>query len=263
MNAIELKHVSFNRGNRVIFKDVTMQIPQGKVTAILGPSGTGKTTLLKLMTGQEVPLSGEVKVLNTSVPNLKTKALLALRRKMGFLFQSGALLTDLNVFENVAFPLREQTQLSEGLIQNLVAMKLQAVGLRNAAKLMPSELSGGMARRVALARAIALEPEIIMYDEPFTGQDPISMGVLVKLIRELTDSMGLTSVVVSHDVAEVLSIADHVVILSDGCVIAQGTPAELEASGSDWVKQFLHGNPDGPVPFHMPGQHYSEDLVAQ
>lgn len=263
MSVIQLKDVVFYRGTRAIFNGVTLDIPEGKVTAILGPSGTGKTTLLKLMTGQEVPHSGQVNVLGQEVPQLSMESLLALRRQMGFLFQSGALLTDLSVFDNVAFPLREQTQLSEGLIQNLVMMKLQAVGLRNASQLMPSELSGGMARRVALARSMALEPSIIMYDEPFTGQDPISMGVLVKLIRELTDAMGVTSVVVSHDVAEVMSIADHVVILSAGEVVAQGSPDELETLGSPWVKQFIHGEPDGPVPFHMAGRDYSEDLVAQ
>jgi phospholipid/cholesterol/gamma-HCH transport system ATP-binding protein len=255
-----LNDVWFYRGQRAIMQGINLAIPKGKITAIMGPSGTGKTTLLKLMTRQERVSQGEVVFENQSVNRMSAKALLAMRKKTGYLFQSGALLTDLSVFENVAYPLREHTHLSEEMIRKLVLMKLHAVGLRGAAFLKPSELSGGMARRVALARAIALDPEVILYDEPFTGQDPISMGVLMKLIKQLNQAMGLTSVVVSHDVDEVLSIADYACVISGGVVVAEGTPAELRAHESAWVRQFLEGHADGPVPFHFPADDYAADL---
>ncbi|WP_024851294.1 ATP-binding cassette domain-containing protein [Hydrogenovibrio kuenenii] len=259
-SVIQIQNLKFHRGDRVIFDDVTLTIPKGKITAIMGPSGTGKTTLLKLVAGQLVPDSGQVHVYEQDVHKLPRNQLYALRSKMGMLFQSGALLTDLNVFENVAFPIREHTDLPEPLIELIVKMKLQAVGLRGAMTLMPAQLSGGMSRRVALARAIALDPEIVFYDEPFVGQDPITMGVLVSLIKKLNESLELTSVIVSHDVKEVLSIADFACVLSEGKIIAQGTPQELLDSGSDYVKQFLQGLPDGPVPFHYPASDYIEDL---
>ena len=258
---IEIKNLTFMRGDRKIFDDISLTIPKGKVTAIMGPSGTGKTTLLKLIAGQLQPDSGEVSVEGLNVHKLPRKKLYQLRRKMGMLFQSGALLTDLSVFDNVAFPLREHTKLPESVIYPLVLMKLQAVGLRGAKDLMPAELSGGMSRRVALARAIALDPEMIFYDEPFVGQDPITMGVLVELIRKLNDSLGLTSVVVSHDVNEVLSIADYVCVLSEGKIIAKGTKEELLNETSGYVNQFINGLPDGPVPFHYPAESYLNDMV--
>ncbi|MCK9529566.1 MAG: ATP-binding cassette domain-containing protein [Gammaproteobacteria bacterium] len=258
----ELRGMRFARGKRVIFDGVDLDIRRGQITAIMGPSGTGKTTLLRLLGGQLKPQAGTIRVDGQDVPRLRTKPLYELRKRMGMLFQSGALLTDLSVFENVAFPLREHTDLPESMLRDLVLMKLEAVGLRGARQLMPSELSGGMARRVALARAIALDPMMIMYDEPFTGQDPISMGVLLKLIRHLNDSLGLTSVVVSHDVAETAAISDYIYLLSEGRVVAHGTPAELRESRSQWAQQFLHGDPDGPVPFHYPAPDYLEDLLA-
>ncbi|PSF05960.1 phospholipid ABC transporter ATP-binding protein MlaF [Marinobacter fuscus] len=249
---ISLRNVVFSRSGRRIFDGVTLDVPRGKITAIMGPSGTGKTTLLRLIGGQLRPESGEIVVAGQNVPALRRKALYRLRETMGMLFQSGALFTDLSVYENVAFPLRVHTKLPEDMIRDIVLMKLEAVGLRGARELMPSELSGGMTRRVALARSIALDPELIMYDEPFAGQDPIAMGVLVKLIRDLNSSMGLTSVLVSHDVPESLSICHHACILADGKVIGQGTPEELRAHPSEQVQQFLGGKPDGPVPFHYP-----------
>lgn len=258
----EIRGMRFARGSRMIFDGVDIDIRRGQITAIMGPSGTGKTTLLRLLGGQLAPLSGSVKVEGLEVPALSTSRLYQLRKRMGMLFQSGALLTDLDVFDNVAFPLREHTDLPESMIRDLVLMKLEAVGLRGARHLMPAELSGGMARRVALARAIALDPMMIMYDEPFTGQDPISMGALLKLIRELNDALGLTSVVVSHDVAETLAISDYVYLLSQGKVVAHGTPADLEKTDSEWARQFLQGLPDGPVPFHYPGVDYAEDLLS-
>lgn len=258
---VSIRDLVFFRGGRKIFDGIDMDIPRGKVTAIMGPSGTGKTTLLKLIGGQLRPARGTVHVDGEWVHGLKLGELYELRKRMGMLFQSGALLTDLNVFENVAFPLREHTQLPESIIRTVVLMKLHAVGLRGARDLMPSQLSGGMARRVALARAIALDPMMIMYDEPFTGQDPISMGVLVKLIRTLNLELGLTSIVVSHDVKETASIADYIYLISDGKVVAQGTPAEIEASGSLWVDQFMHGLADGPVSFHYPAPDYAADLL--
>jgi len=257
---IEIKNLEFSRGSRKIFDDISIKIPKGKVTAIMGPSGSGKTTLLKLIAGQLQPDSGEIYVEGENVHKLPRKKLYQLRRKMGMLFQSGALLTDLSVFDNVAFPLREHTKLPETVIYPLVLMKLQAVGLRGAKDLMPAELSGGMSRRVALARGIALDPEMIFYDEPFVGQDPITMGVLVKLIRELNDSLDLTSVVVSHDVNEVLSIADYVCVISEGKIVAQGTKEDLLKEQTGYVNQFIHGLPDGPVPFHYSSNSYMDDM---
>ena len=257
---IEVKNVTFSRGDRKIFDNISFSIPKGKVTAIMGPSGSGKTTLLKLIAGQLRPDSGEVYVDGLHVHKLSRKQMYQLRRKMGMLFQSGALLTDLNVFDNVAFPLREHTKLPEEVIYALVLMKLQAVGLRGARKLMPSELSGGMSRRVALARGIALDPEMIFYDEPFVGQDPITKGVLVKLIQTLNDSLGLTSVMVSHDVDEVMEISDYICVISEGKLIAEGTKEELLKESTGYVNQFIHGLPDGPVPFHFSSVLYSEDL---
>ena len=259
---IRIRRLCFRRESRSIFDGVDMDIPRGGVTAIMGPSGSGKTTLLRLMTAQLRPHGGRIDVDGQDVHSLATPDLYALRRRMGMLFQSGALLTDLNVYDNVAFPLREHTQLPEALIRQLVLLRLESVGLRAAQGLMPAELSGGMARRVALARALALEPDILFYDEPFTGQDPISMGVLVQLIRAFTDTLGLTSIVVSHDVAEALSIADHVYLIADGGVVGRGTPAELWASPSPWIRQFLDARPDGPVPFHQPGPSLDQELLA-
>ncbi len=258
---VRIRGLVFARGARMIFDGVDMDIPRGKVTTIMGPSGTGKTTLLRLIGGQLQPLAGSVQVDGLEVAQLRRAELYQLRQRMGMLFQSGALLTDLNVFENVAFPLREHTDLPEAMIRDLVLMKLQAVGLRGARALMPSELSGGMARRVALARAIALDPMMIMYDEPFTGQDPISMGALVQLIRLLNDALGLTSVIVSHDVQEAAAISDYVYLISGGKVMGHGTTQQLRDTDSEWVKQFMQGLPDGPVPFHYPAPAYAEDLL--
>ena len=259
---VRVRGLSFSRGSRKIFDGIDLDIQRGKVTAIMGPSGTGKTTLLKLIGGQLRPDKGTIEVDGLNVHRLSRTDLFELRKRMGMLFQSGALLTDINVFDNVAFPVREHTKLPEALVRDLVLMKLEAVGLRGARDLMPSELSGGMARRVALARAISLDPMMIMYDEPFTGQDPISMGVLVQLIRKLNDALGLSSVVVSHDVAETSAIADYIYVLSGGKVVGQGSPDELAQTDSAWVKQFVNAEPDGPVPFHFPAPDYVEDLMA-
>ena len=258
---VKIRGLRFARGARMIFDGVDIDIPRGKITAIMGPSGTGKTTLLRLIGGQLRPLAGSIVVDGQPVPQLKRAALYQLRKRMGMLFQSGALLTDLDVFDNVAFPLREHTQLPETLIRDLVLMKLQAVGLRGARHLMASELSGGMARRVALARAIALDPMMIMYDEPFTGQDPISLGAIVQLIHALNEALGLTSIIVSHDVHETAAIADYIYVLSGGKVIGHGTPEELAHSDSPWVQQFMQGLADGPVPFHYPAADYEEELL--
>ncbi|MDX1527982.1 MAG: ATP-binding cassette domain-containing protein [Gammaproteobacteria bacterium] len=259
---VEVRGLSFSRGSRKIFNDVDIDIPRGKVTAIMGPSGTGKTTLLKLIGAQLRPETGRISVDGVDVHRLPRDELFEMRKRMGMLFQSGALLTDLDVFENVAFPLREHTRLPDSMIRTLVLMKLEAVGLRSARNLMPRELSGGMARRVALARAIALDPMMIMYDEPFSGQDPISMGILVQLIRRLNDALGLTSIVVSHDVAETATIADYMYVISDGKIVGHGTPQQMKRAESDWVRQFMQGLPDGPVPFHYPGADYVDDLLA-
>ena len=253
--------MSFSRNDRVIYDDISLQVPRGKITAIMGPSGIGKTTLLRLMGGQLKPETGGVVVDNQDITKLSRKELYIARRKMGMLFQSGALFTEMTVFDNIAFPIREHTELPESIIRKIVLMKLEAVGLRGAAQLFPTELSGGMARRAALARSIALDPELIMFDEPFAGQDPISMGVIVRLIRDLNDALDITSVVVSHDVEEVLSIADYVYIIANKKVIAQGTPAQLRQEKSQQVVQFMEGNPDGPVPFHFPAQDYQEELL--
>lgn len=257
---VKVKNLSFSRGERVIFDNIDLEVPQGKVTAIMGPSGIGKTTLLRLIGGQLPPDQGEIWFDGDNIPSLSRRKLYQARKKMSMLFQSGALFTDLNVFDNVAFPLREHTELDESLIRTIVLLKLEAVGLRGAAQLMPSELSGGMARRAALARAIALDPDLIMYDEPFVGQDPITMGVLVELIRNLNQALGLTSIVVSHDVPEVMSIADWVYLLADGKIIAKGTPQELRQNNDPRVQQFLNGDADGPVPFRFPAQSLEKDL---
>jgi len=237
-----------------------MDFPRGKVIAVMGGSGSGKTTVLRLIGGQLQPQSGKVTVDGQVVHTLETNALYQLRRKMGMLFQHGALFTDMSVFDNVAFPLREHTNLSEELIRDLVLMKLHTVGLRNASKLKPAEISGGMARRVAVARAIALDPQLIMYDEPFAGLDPISMGMTANLIRKLNDALGSTTILVSHDVHESFLIADYVYFLSSGKVVAQGTPAEMSSSTDPYVKQFVNAEPDGPVPFHYPGTSLADDL---
>lgn len=259
---IKIDGLHFSHSGRKIFNGVDIEIERGKITAIMGPSGAGKTTLLKLIGGQLHPDAGTVEVDGLNVHKLSRSKLYTLRKKMGMLFQSGALLTDLNVFENVAFPLREHTTLPELMIRDLVLMKLEAVGLRGAKALMPAELSGGMARRVAMARAIALEPMMVLYDEPFTGQDPISMGVLVELIKKLNSALDITSVIVSHDVAETAAIADYIYLVSEGRVVAQGTPEELGKTDSEWANQFMQGLADGPVPFHYPAPDYASELMA-
>lgn len=261
-NLIEIESLTFKRGERVIYDNISLQIPQGKTTAIMGPSGIGKTTLLKLIGGQLRPAQGDIKFRGESIPGMTRNRLFKVRRQMSMLFQSGALFTELSVFDNIAYPLREHTKLSESLIKTIVLLKLQAVGLRGAAYLMPSELSGGMARRAALARSIALDPELIMYDEPFAGQDPISMGVLVKLIKELNNALNLTSVVVTHDVTEVMSIADYVYILAEKKIIGSGTPEEIRQSDSSLVQQFLNGEADGPVPFHYPATSLENEFMG-
>nr|WP_086938321.1 phospholipid ABC transporter ATP-binding protein MlaF [Thaumasiovibrio occultus] len=257
---VSVQNLSFSRGERQIFNDISLDVPRGKVTAIMGPSGIGKTTLLRLIGGQLLPDAGQVSFDGHVISQLSRRQLYSVRKRMSMLFQSGALFTDMNVFDNVAFPLREHTQLPEPILNTLVKLKLEAVGLRGAAQLMPNELSGGMARRAALARAIALDPELIMYDEPFVGQDPITMGVLVKLIKELNHALNLTSVVVSHDVPEVMSIADHVHILSGGRIIASGSPDELRGSTDPKVRQFLQGEADGPVRFQYPSAPLAQEL---
>ncbi|MFJ7567380.1 ABC transporter ATP-binding protein [Herminiimonas sp. NPDC097707] len=259
-NLVEIRDLHFAYGERPILSELTMDFPRGKVIAVMGGSGSGKTTVLRLIGGQLLPQAGNVAVNGQVVSGMDTKALYQMRRKMGMLFQHGALFTDMSVFDNVAFPLREHTDLPEQLIHDLVLMKLQAVGLRNAAQLKPAEISGGMARRVALARAIALDPQLIMYDEPFAGLDPISMGMTANLIRKLNDALGSTTILVSHDVHESFLIADYVYFLSNGKVVAQGTPADMMASTDPYVKQFVNAEPDGPVPFHYPGKSLAADL---
>ena len=262
-NIIEITGLTFRRGDRLIFDDLSISVPRGGITAIMGPSGTGKTTLLKLIGGQEKPESGEIYVDGQDIARMSRKELFAVRRNIGMLFQSSALFTDLSVYENVAFPMRVHTDLSEETIRDLVLMKLNAVGLRGARDLMPAELSGGMARRVALARAIALDPSLIMYDEPFTGQDPIAMGVLVGLIKNLNQALNTTSLLVSHDIHETVGIADQIFIIADSKVIASGSPDDLRNSDSERVLQFMHGRPDGPVPFHYPADDYKYDVLAE
>ena len=258
---VSLRNVHFSIASRRIIDGMDIEIPRGGVTTIMGPSGTGKTTLLRLIGRQWVPDSGQVIVDGVDINRIGRDELYALRKRMGMMFQTGALFTHMSVFDNVAFPLREHTHLPERLIRHQVLMKLQAVGLRGARDLMPSELSGGMARRVALARAIALDPMMVMYDEPFTGQDPITVGVIMQLIRMLNDSLGLTSIIVSHDVAEVSAISDKLYLVAGGKVIDAGTPAHMQHSDSEWVQQFMNARPDGPVPFHYPARDYAEDLL--
>jgi len=257
---IRLEGVTFRRGDKIIFNNVSLSIPRGKITAIMGPSGTGKTTLLQLIGGALRPESGHVYYDGLCVDELSERQLYVLREKMGMLFQHSALFTNLSVYDNVAFPIREHTQLPEFFIRYLVLMKLEAVGLRGAKDLFPSELSGGMARRVALARAMALDPELIMYDEPFTGQDPISMGVLVQLVKKFNDALNMTSIIVSHDVPETVSIADYIYIFSNGVIVGEGTPEALANNQNPHVLQFLKGLADGAVPFHYPASHYEQDL---
>ena len=258
---VDVRGVHYGVGSRKIFDGVDITVEQGSITAVMGPSGTGKTTLLRLITGQVSPSAGTVSVFGSDVAKLNGRELFALRRRMGMLFQNGALLTDLDVFENVAFPVREHVKLPEPLLKRLVLMKLQAVGLRGAAELMAQELSGGMARRVALARAIVMDPEILIYDEPFVGLDPISMGVICRLIRQLNDALGITSIVVSHDVGEVGSIADRSYLLAEGKVVAAGSSEELRATADPAVRQFMEGAADGPVPFHYPAGDYRAQLL--
>lgn len=260
---VQIQDLHFSRGAKHIFRGLTAEIPRGKITTILGPSGTGKTTLLKMIGGQLKASQGTIHVDGLNVGKLNRRDLYALRKRMGMLFQSGALLTDLSVFDNVAFPLREHTDLPESLIRHLVLMRLHAVGLRGARDLFPAELSGGMARRAALARALVFDPMMIMYDEPFTGQDPISMGVLLELIRTVNLALGLTSLIVSHDLEEALSISDYAVIISAGVVVEAGSPEQLRQSQSEWVQQFLQGKPDGPVPFQAAAPDYETDLLGQ
>ncbi len=259
-NLVEINNLHFAYGDRPILTGLTMQFPRNKVVAVMGGSGSGKTTILRLIGGLIAPNSGDVKLLGESIAPTNSETLYKQRRNMGMLFQHGALFTDLTVFENVAFPLREHTNLSEDLLRDLVLLKLNAVGLRNAAQLKPSEISGGMARRVALARAVALDPQLIMYDEPFAGLDPISMGVTANLIRNLNDALGSTSILVSHDVHESFGIADYVYFLSQGSIVAAGTPAEMLASQHPYVQQFVNARADGPVPFHYPGKSLAQDL---
>ncbi|GAA3994225.1 ABC transporter ATP-binding protein [Comamonas faecalis] len=257
---VQLRDVTFGYGDRVVLRDLSLQVPRGKVTAIMGASGGGKTTILRLIGGQHRAQQGQVLVDGQDVGAMDMQQLYAARRRMGMLFQFGALFTDMSVFENVAFPLREHTQLPEVLVRDIVLMKLGAVGLRGARDLMPSQISGGMARRVALARAIVLDPALIMYDEPFAGLDPISLGTTAQLIRRLNDAMGLTTIIVSHDLDETFALADHVVILGPGNVAAQGTPDAVRASSDPLVHQFVGALPTGPVPFHYPGPTVAEDF---
>ncbi|MFZ5653715.1 MAG: ABC transporter ATP-binding protein [Pseudomonadota bacterium] len=260
--AIQLHGVTLTRGDRVVLRDFSLQIPAGKVTAVMGPSGCGKTTVLKLITGQLRPDAGEIRVGATRVDLLGGADLNRLRRNIGVLLQNGALFTDLTCFDNVALPLREHTALPEPLIRRLVLLKLQTVGLRGAADMYPRELSGGMNRRVAMARAMALDPAIILYDEPFAGLDPISLGASLRLIRAINRALGITSVVITHDVAEVPQFADYCCIIAEGRVAATGTPAQLRDSDQEVVRQFVEGLPDGPVPFHFPARPLAEDLLA-
>jgi phospholipid/cholesterol/gamma-HCH transport system ATP-binding protein len=259
---VEIDDLHFSRGDRSIFSGLNMQVARGEITAIMGPSGTGKTTLLRMITGQLRPDKGTVRVNGRVVNEMPRAELYAMRREIGMLFQQGALLTDYDVFENVAFPVREHTDLSERLIRQVVLMKLHAVGLRGAARLQPSELSGGMARRVALARAIVMDPQLLIYDEPFGGLDPISMGVVLRLIRQMNDALGISSIVVSHDVKETAEVADRTYLISDGTVVASGSPQQLRADRSEFVQQFIRGMADGPVPFQYPAVDYHEQLLS-
>ncbi len=260
---IEIHDLDFARGHRQIFKGLNISIKRGEVTAIMGPSGTGKTTLLRLITRQLLPNSGQILVDGIDVATLNQRDLYRLRRRFGMLFQNGALLTDISVFENVAFPLREHTKLSNRLIRHVVLTKLHAVGLRGAADMMPAELSGGMARRVALARAMVMDPDILIYDEPFVGLDPISMGVIVRLVRKMNDALGISSILVSHDVDEISTVADCTYLISGGKVAASGSPEELNRASSELVRQFMHGMADGPVAFHFDAPDYAEQLLGR
>ncbi len=260
---VGIEDLRFSRGDRQIFSGLNIEMRRGEITAIMGPSGTGKTTLLQLITGQLLPDRGTIIVDGLMVDQLPRRHLYELRKRIGMLYQTGALLTDLDVFENVAFPLREHTDLSDRLIQHVVLTKLHAVGLRGAWQMMPSELSGGMARRVALARAIVMDPMMIIYDEPFVGLDPISLGVVVRLIKQMNDALGLTSIVVSHDVAEISAVADCSYLISDGKVVASGSPSKLSKDSSEVVRQFMDGMADGPVPFHYPAPNYGEQLLGR
>ena len=257
---VELRNVTFGYGERIVLRDLSLQVPRGKVTALMGASGGGKTTVLRLIGGQNKAQQGQVLFDGQDVGRMNAAQLYAMRRRMGMLFQFGALFTDMSVLDNVAFPLREHTRLPEPMIRDIVLMKLHAVGLRGARDLMPSQVSGGMARRVALARAIALDPELIMYDEPFAGLDPISLGTAARLIRTLNDALGLTSILVSHDLEETFHVADHVVILGAGGIAAQGTPDEVRANPDPLVQQFIHAQPNGPVPFHYPAPSLEQDF---
>jgi phospholipid/cholesterol/gamma-HCH transport system ATP-binding protein len=260
--AVKLTAVSFGyERTRPVLRGIDLAIPRGRLVAIMGGSGCGKTTILRLIGGQLRPQSGTITVAGQDVVALDREALFALRRKIGMLFQFGALFTDMTVFENIAFPLREHTELQEELIRDLVLMKLNAVGLRGAAQLRPSELSGGMSRRVALARAIALDPMLVMYDEPFAGLDPISLGIVGQLVRKLNDALGITSIVVTHDIYESLKIVDYIYFVAEGRIIAQGTPDEVRASSDPFVRQFVDGEPDGPVPFHYPAKAVDEEFA--
>jgi phospholipid/cholesterol/gamma-HCH transport system ATP-binding protein len=257
---VDVQSVNFSYGERPVLKGVTMRVPRGTMVAIMGASGSGKTTLLRLIGGQLLATGGAVRVAGEDLRGLDAAGLYRLRRRTGMLFQFGALFTDLTVYDNVAFPLREHTRLPEAMIRDLVLMKLEAVGMRGAQALMPSELSGGMARRVALARAVVLDPLLVMYDEPFAGLDPIAMAVIGELMRKLNDALGATSIVVSHDVEESLQIVDYVYLIADGVIVAEGTPAEIRRSQVPYVRQFVQGEHEGPVPFHYPARPYAEDV---
>ena len=259
---VSLKDVDFSYapGERAILSGLNMEFPRGKVIAVMGGSGCGKTTVLRLIGGQVNAQKGQVLFEGEDIGLMSTAQLMSARRRMGMLFQFGALFTDMSVFENVAFPLREHTKLSEETLRDLVLMKLNAVGLRGARDLMPSQISGGMARRVALARAIALDPPLIMYDEPFAGLDPISLGITARLIKNMNQALGATSILVTHDIPETFEIADYVYFIANGKIAAEGTPDDLRASTDPFVKQFVSAEPDGPVPFHYPGQSLAEDF---
>ena len=259
---VRVRGLRFAFGPRVIFDGVDMDIRRGRVTAVMGPSGIGKTTLLRLIGGQYRPDAGTIEVDGVNVHELSRAELFAFRKRMGMMFQNGALLTDLTIFENVAYPLREHTTLPEAMIRDIVLMKLHAVGLRGAHDLMPHQVSGGMQRRIAFARSVALDPTLVMYDEPFTGQDPMSLGVLSRLVRRLNDALGLTSIIVSHDVPETLAISDDVYMISEGKIVGNGTSQAIRASNSAWVQQFIKGEADGPVPFHMKSaRSYDQELL--
>ena len=260
---VDVRSVNFSYGSRdgrAVLNGINLKAPRGRMIAIMGASGSGKTTLLRLIGGQLQPTTGEIVIAGKPLAGLDAEGLYRMRRRMGMLFQFGALFTDMNVYENVAFPVREHTRLPEPLVRDLVLMKLEAVGMRGAQRLMPSELSGGMARRVALARAVVLDPLLVMYDEPFAGLDPIAMAVIGELMRKLNDALGATSIVVSHDVVECLQIVDYVYLVADGVIVGEGTPEEMRRSQLPYVRQFVQGELEGPVPFHYPAPAYAEDV---